>query len=204
MKVSRIFLVGLAVLGAGALLWQSSAAQTAALPKSVPVRVAVLDVMEVLENYQRAKDLLDGLQKRKQQLDAEDVKRKENLDRIEAELDQLKKGAPEYEKRFNELQRLVIDREVWKKFQSAILLREHHALTRLLYEEIQQMAAQVAKEQSYQIVLYYERKMPESKSTPELGAILESRKVVYHDPSVDLTGTVLKRLNEAGRAATRP
>lgn len=204
MKVSRIGLVLVCVVVAAAIVWKDSLGQTEAPARAKPTSVAVLDVKEVLENYERAKDLMDDLQKGRMQLEAEDKERKKAIDRIEAEMQQLKKGGTEYEKRAKEGQKLVIERDVWKKFRTSVLLGEHHGLTRILYEDIRKMAALVAEQQGIDIVLYIEHRMPETRSSPELGKVLESRKVIYAAAGADLTETVLKRLNQAHRAAGKP
>ncbi|HUT59679.1 MAG TPA: OmpH family outer membrane protein [Phycisphaerae bacterium] len=204
MKASRIVLVLGCAAVVGVMVWTNGFAQTDTAAQAKPSRVAVLDVKEVLENYERAKDLMNDLQKRGMQLEEEDKQRKAAIDRIEAEMQQLKPGGPEYKKRAMEQQKLVIERDVWKKFQTSVLLGEHHGLTRILYEDIRKMAALVAEQQGIDIVLYTEHKMPETKSSPELGKVLEDRKVLYAAPSVDLTETVLKRLNQAHRTAGKP
>jgi len=200
MKVSRIGLVVAAAIAVGALAWDL-AAQNEPAKQAPACRIGVCDIKELLENYQRAKDMMDGLQKRKSQLEMEANKRKESIDRIEAELEQLKKGGPEYEKRFSELQRQVIDGRVWSEFEKTVLLREHHSLTRMLYDDITNMIAQVSKEQGISVVMYFERKIPETKASPELGQVMEGRKILYFDPQLDMTETVLKRLNAANKAA---
>lgn len=200
MKVSRIGLLVAAAVAVGALTWDL-VAQNEPGKQAPSGRIGVCDIKELLENYQRAKDMMDGLQKRKSTLEQEAEKRKERIDHLDAELGQLKKGGPEYEKQFSELQRQVIDGRVWSEFEKTVLLREHHSLTGLLYDDILKMIAQVAKEQGISVVFYFERKLPETKTSPELGQVMEGRKVLYFDPQLDITEAVLKRLNVANKAA---
>ena len=63
--------------------------------------------------------------------------------------------------------------------------------------------AQIAKEQGIQVVLFIEHRIPETQNSPELGQVMESRKVIYADPSADITEQVLKRMNDDYKAAPK-
>ena len=66
------------------------------------------------------------------------------------------------------------------------------------------MAGIVAREMGFRVALYVDHTMPKTNNSNELSAVLKDRKVIYADPSVDITEAVLKRLNDAQRATTRP
>lgn len=209
MKVSRTAWVALASLTAAVLVWRVSgglatAAPAAPAPAAAPTSVAAVDVKELLENYQRAKDLKETLNKRQKQLQDEATKRKQAFESINDDLKGLKEGSPEFEKRVNEQRRMAIEADSWIKFESQLLEADSHRLFRALYEDIRKMTALVAQEQGYKIVLFAEHTMGRSNTTSDLAAMIENRKVLYADPSVDLTEVVLRKLNEANRAAPRP
>ena len=203
MKASRVVLM-VAALATAALFWTDLRGQATAPAGPVPPQgsVAVLDVEEVITNYQRAIDLRKGLENRRNALLLEDQKRKDAMAQIEATLRALTEGSVEYLNQVNEMQRLAIDREVFLRVQTSLLESDHHRLLRALYEDVAKMAAIVAKEQGYRVALYVDRKLPKTNNSNELTAVLKDRKVVWADPSVDITETVLKRLNDALRTAT--
>jgi len=66
------------------------------------------------------------------------------------------------------------------------------------------MAAIVAAEKGFRVALFMDHRLPKTNNSNELTAVLTNRKVVWADPSVDITEAVLKRLNDVQRAATRP
>src|ERR1035437_6060332 len=197
MKISRIAWVALSVVGCGVLLWRESLGQGPAPAPAVGPQgpVAVLDVEEVLLNCQRANDLRSGLERRRVQLEGEDRKRKEEIDRLEAGLAGLSEGSAEYVKQVNSMRRLAIDRDAFLKFEMSLLQTEHHRLLSALYEDVAKMSGIVAKELGYKVVLYTDHKMPKTNNSNELTAVLKDRKVIWADPSVDITEIVLKRLN---------
>ncbi len=198
-KVSVLILVGVAL---SAVVLSHSLAQPAAAP-AAPTRVAVCDVVEIFNNYQRAKDLTAKLNERRKAIQAENDDRGKKIDDKQEEMKALKKGSKEYEARFNELQRMVLEREAWLKFQETLAVREHHRLTVEMYEEIQKMIGALAKERGVQIVLFRDPENITSQNTAELLRQIGMRKVLYSDGSVDMTEDTLRRLNEAYRASQR-
>jgi len=196
MKATQIGLLLVAALAAGALVLSQSSAQPASRPAPA-TRVAACDVVEVFNNYQRAKDLTARLEEKRKAITAENDQRKKAIDAVNMELSGLKEGSPEHEKRLGEMQRLEIERKAYLQFQEAVVMREHHRLTRDMYDQIRKVVAQVAREQGYQIVLYRERDEQPTESTPELLQLIERRKVLYCDDSVDVTAAVLGKLNQS-------
>jgi Skp family chaperone for outer membrane proteins len=193
--------IALGLLG-GMMMWKDSLGQPApASAPAVPARVAVCDVQEIYANYDRAKDLLTKLNDDRQAAQAENEKRGKAADALQAELTALKPGSPEYENRLNQMERMTIDRKVELQYQEALMLRKHRQMTAQLYSEILAMIGTAAREQGINLVLYRDRDLLETDETMELLAQIRNRKVLYCDSSLDITQTVLARLNEAYRAS---
>ncbi|MGA2265503.1 MAG: OmpH family outer membrane protein [Phycisphaerae bacterium] len=201
MKKFSVTLLIVAALVAGVGFLGRSGAQDSA-PASAPVaRVAVCDVQEIFTNYTRAKDLLAQLNDKRQALAAEDEQRGKALDALEVELGGLKPGSKEYEARLAEAERLRIDRTVSEQSGEAALRREHRRLTMEMYAEVSKMAEAVAKERGFNLVIYRDPDLVDTDETLELLSQIRSRKVLYSDPSLDITKDVLARLNEAYRGS---
>ena len=196
MNTWRISVVAALALVAGALAYNVSA-QTGPAGAPPATRVAVCDIVQVFNNYQRAKDLTNDLNKKREEVKAEDEKRQKAIEALQMEVEQLKIGSSEYEKRQSELQQKVIERKTWREFQDAQALREHTRLTRDMYEEMVGMVSAVAREEGYHLVLYTEHGDIPAENTQETLRQIERRKVLYSDPSIDLSEKVLMRLNGA-------
>jgi len=203
MKVSKLSALTILALLAGTFALTRSMAQPAPDPAPAATKVAVCDVVEIFNNYQRAKDLTAKLNERRTAIQTENNERGKKIDDMEDELKALKPGSKEYEGRFNERQRLIIERDAWLKFQETLAIREHHRLTEEMYNEIQDVIAALAKDRGFHIVLFRDPKNLVSQSTAELLQQINLRKVLYSDNSVDLTEDVLRRLNETYRAAPK-
>jgi len=187
------------VLLAGAVALKDSLAQPARATAPA-TRVAVCDIVEVFDNYQRAKDLTAVMKEQAKRIEAEDEKRGKAIDAINMELESLKAGSPEHEKRLDEATRLTIERRAWREFQTAKNMRNHHRLTLEMYNEIRGMVARVAKEKGYHLVVHRNRSKLETQNTRELLQAIAARKVIFAAEEVDLTEAVLARLNQAFRA----
>lgn len=195
MKLAHLYLglAGLMILTAA--VWNVSWAQpTGGADGS---RVAVCDVVEVFNSYDRARDLTEQLNERRAEIERENRERIDTIEVIQTELEGLREGSPEYERRFEEMQRLSIDRKAWLQYQDQLALREHHRLTREMYEEVTSMVGRVGAERGYDVVLYIERGPVRSENTQELLTEIARRRILYAAERVDLTSVVLAELNRA-------
>jgi Skp family chaperone for outer membrane proteins len=204
MKKSHMALLIAACLLGGVMVLRDSLAQSQ--PAATPpggTRIAVCDVQDVFANYERARDLLGKLNDDRQAAKTENDNRGKAIDALQAEMNSLKPGSPEYESRLSQLERMTIDRKVELQIREAALMRKHRNMTMDLYNEVLATIAKVAGEQGLNLVLYRDGELLETDETMELLAQIRSRKVLYCDGCIDITQTVLARLNDAYRSAGR-
>lgn len=178
-----------------------SQAQSTTMP-APEARVAVCDMQEIFSEYNRAKDLLARLNDRRQAFSAEDEQRGKAIEALQVELAGLKAGSEEYEARRTEAERQQIDRTVAMQMAESALRREHRRLTMDMYAEVTRVVAEVAQERGFTLVLYRDGELVDTEETLELLAQIRSRKLLYNDPSLDITADVLARLNVAYRSGT--
>lgn len=195
MKTSHLLLPAVGALICGAMILSHSSAQAPA--PAATTRVAVCDIVDVFNNYQRAKDLTAQLNERQKAIKAESEKRAKTIDSLRVEIEGLKPGSKEYEQRVNEMQRLAIERKAYLDYQEALALREHYNLTKEMYSELTDMVASIAKERGYDLVLQLDNEELNAPNTQELLRQIHGRKVLYAAGQIDLTATVLGRLNQA-------
>ncbi|MCK4602642.1 MAG: OmpH family outer membrane protein [Phycisphaerae bacterium] len=202
MKTSRICLVVIVAGLCGALLLKDSFAQPKASHQHPATSVAVCDVAKVLNNYQRTKRHVAELEEEKASFEAEDDKKIKAIQNLQAEMEDLKEGSKEYERRLYEIQRLTIEHEAWVKVRQGLLIRKRNRMMVQMYKQILEMTGRVAKERGIDIVLFLDDvEIPEGASTKMVAQLLPQRKVLYSTEKVNLTDTVLMRINEAYRSA---
>ena len=193
------FLIILA--SAGAFLLTNTPAKPTEVDNQPATRVAVCDIEQIYANYDRARGLIEKLNDSRQATLKENEDRGKSIETLQMELEQLKVGSKEYEDRFNELQRLTIERQSWLQLKEAIILREHARLTTEMYGEITGAIERIARQDGYDVVLFRENKALESREPKEILDQIRSRKVLYANPACDITQRVLSSMNEAYRSS---
>ena len=198
MKLSQLMLV----LVVAAAFWLVITTHLDAQPKTPEAGgpIAVCNVVEILNNCQKAKDLTAELNKERGRIEGEVKTRTDAIDNLDKELKLLTVGSEEYEQRFLESQRLVINREAWLKFEQSKAMRMHQKLTREVYSEVQKAIGVVAKSRGFKVVLYHRRGKLQATSTADMRSEISQRKVVYSDEAIDITTSVLSSLNAAYRS----
>jgi len=201
MRASRIYTLVVVVLVGGAIVATNSLAQPARRPASP---VAVCDIVDVFNNYQRAKDETAKLNERRQQIRAEMQKREKALDALKTECDSYKKGSKKYQEMSDQIVWQALQNETWLRYQDRLALSNHHDLTKEMYQEIKAVIAAVAKQRGVLAVLQREPETLETKNTAELLRQIYGRKVLYSAEELDITETVLRSLNQEYKAKKPP
>lgn len=197
MKTARILLpVVAAILGTFLLLEDSSAQPKPKGARAPTTSVAVCDIMDLLDNYNRAKDLIAGLKANRDKIQQEGEAKRKTIQEANQQLDGLKPGSPAYRKLLMQMEQDKFYLQAWMKMQGDRGMREHHRLTKLLYADIRAAIGKVAKAKGIHIVLSYDHRETPTKTSVQLAQLIESRKVIWRDKSVDITDAVLIELNK--------
>lgn len=202
MKTVRILLpVVAAILGAFLLLEDSSAQPKGARAPSTSV--AVCDIIDLLDNYERAKDLIAELTADGERIQQEGEAKKKKIQEANQQLDGLKSGSPEYRKVLAKMEEDRFYLEAWMKMQGRRGMREHHRLTKMLYADIRIAIGKVAKARGIHVVLCFAHKDTPTKTSVQLAQLIESRQVIWRDDAIDVTEAVLAQLNKDYKAPKR-
>jgi len=197
MKPSRIFpIAALAILAVAAFMTPGSAQPA---PKATPTPVGVCDIAAVFNQYERAKDLSDRFAQKRQALVAEAKKRSDAVRQMGKALESLAPGSKAYEAKLIEIETKTVELTNWRQLQGRINDRQYFLLTQQMYNEIVRTLGAVAKQRRCQVVIQLENLDVRPKNVNEFMAMMSQRKCLYHDGAVDLTQTVLDRLNRQYR-----
>ncbi|HNQ24489.1 MAG TPA: OmpH family outer membrane protein [Phycisphaerae bacterium] len=183
-----------------ALMTVVAAASQTPAPQTVPAaatKIAVVNVARVSDGYLRTKDLEAYFNQQRVQYNEQRTAMRDRLERGTASLrEELKPGTPEYDQRRKELAQLEWELQYFQDAQGQKLEQGLASSLRLIYEDIQQVVAQVAQEKGYDLVLTYDQlpaEPPDTTSMARQQIVLQ--KVIYWSPGVDLTDEVIARLN---------
>ncbi len=162
--------------------------------------VGVIDMDAVFKGYQKVEFI-------RQQIETEATARKADLNKIQAEaqqlakqMEQLQPGTPDfktYDAKLTELQAKF--NAAKEQAQRDFAMREAEALASI-YKEIQAMVESVAKHNHMNYILRVSNE-PVTGADPQSALAAMSRSVVWSDGSSDVTDLVVKLLNRQYEAA---
>lgn len=169
--------------------------------QAAPARVAVCNISLIFDEYDRAADLGVEFQTRTQQLLTEDQERQAQIETMRAELDSMfAPGSEAYEAQLEQIQTAMVEREVWRRVSEGRMMRERAALMQEMYDEAIAMVRTIAQEQGLDLVLYRDEVDLASESYAELLTKITQRKVLFSAEQLDITATVLSRLDQQYQA----
>ena len=198
-----IVLTATAALAVVVVLSTALAQTRPAVAPPPAARVAVCDVGAVFNGYERRAELNKQLETRRTAANQEDEKRQGEIARLEKAIKLLKPGSEQHETQLTKLAKLSISRKAWREFEERKFLSEHRRMMEQIYAQILQAVADTARARRYDLILYRESIEIASQSTSELYKKIAQRKCLYANPAIDLTQSVLDRLNAAYRAGQR-
>lgn len=165
-------------------------------------RVAVVDVPAVSERYLRTSDLEARFEQRRVKFNRERDALREKIERAGRSLqEEFKPGTGEYGERRKQLAMLEAELQWFMETEGEKIERHLAGSLRSIYDDIQAIVGEVAKEQGIDVVLAADR-MPEEtpRATTQARQQIVLQKVVYWSPRVDLTDEVVTRLNTEYKA----
>jgi Skp family chaperone for outer membrane proteins len=165
-------------------------------PATTPgTSVAVVDVVRVLREAaplrQADLELKEWVERERAPLE----QAKQEIDRLEAELEVFDRASPEYLERAFELDRKKL------AFDHEYRVRDRGRVQRIVdtrrasFERVRQAAAEAARQRGIGIVLQVRSEPPAAESEAELFSEILLRSVLVHDPALDITSDVISILD---------
>jgi Skp family chaperone for outer membrane proteins len=166
-------------------------------------RIACVNVVNVFNEFQRQKDLTEELTAFQDKVNAEDAQRKQKIDAEQASVDRLSIDDPTRVERMRSLLAMQIDYKNWRDLKKADMTREIALWFTRIYQEILKATEEIARKSGYDMVLYRGAFEPLSMDPEVIRDQIRSNHMLYAADSVDLTQTVLDKLNADYRAQPR-
>ncbi len=162
--------------------------------------VACIDVVRIFNEYDRQKDLTEEMRVKNQEMQDEEQRRRGRIDTQQATLDAIADNDPAKVQRQRELLSMHIDYKNWGELMQAEMAREVGVWTTRVYDEIVAATGEIARYQGLELVLYKEQPNLMGFDPDAIRDQIRSRKLVYSSNSVDITQSVLDKLNDDYRA----
>ncbi len=195
MKSAHVLLIGMVLATAVAAVFTRTAAQAPRRAVAPVARVAVCDIGAVFNGYERRNDLNRLFEQKRKDAKAEDDKRLDQIKHTQKTLEALRPGSKEHDAQLRRMEKLSIERKVWRQFQEQQFAREHRLLMEQLYRQVLDAIGAVARQKGYDAVFYTDSVEIASQSTSELLTKIAQRKCLYHNPAIELTKDITDLLN---------
>jgi Skp family chaperone for outer membrane proteins len=166
-------------------------------------KIACVNVVQVLNDYQRQKDLVAEVSQLQDKLNAENKQRRDKIDTLQAELDRMDPDDPTLVPRMREMLAAQIDYKNWADLKQADVAREFGLWSVRLYKELVKATEELAHRDGYDLVLYKGEFQPVSMDPEQIKEQIRSLHLLYVNPAVDISQSVLDKLNNDYRVLPR-
>ncbi|MEM9252046.1 MAG: OmpH family outer membrane protein [Planctomycetota bacterium] len=198
MKLGHVtmLLAALAVVGMG---WTAVRGQAG---QATPTAVAVVDVEQVFQSLKAQTEFEADIQRQREALAQEAQSKQASAQAIQDDLEMLTAGTPAYDEKQAQLERAAIDLQVWQRYEEVKLARQAQTQIERLYRDVVDAIERIATESGYDVVLLeQERESLQAENIQQLLGQIGTRKVLFAASKVDLTDTVIRRMNNEFDAA---
>ncbi|MEM0915446.1 MAG: OmpH family outer membrane protein [Planctomycetota bacterium] len=198
MKLGHVtmLLAALAVVGLG---WTAVRGQAG---QATPTAVAVVDVEQVFQSLKAQTEFEADIQRQREALAQEAQSKQASAQAIQDDLEMLTAGTPAYDEKQALLERAAIDLQVWQRYEEVKLARQAQTQIERLYRDVVDAIERIATESGYDVVLLeQERESLQAENIQQLLGQIGTRKVLFAASKVDLTDTVIRRMNNEFDAA---
>jgi len=179
--------------------WVGAYAQNTLQAK--PTAVAVVDVEQVLNQVKEKTALEAQFRAMGEKFQSEEKQRKAELADMQSALDALPEGK-DYDKKQEELQKKVLELQVFVQFSQQKLAAERTLQIETLYRKTNQTVEAMAKEAGFDLVLYREAEIKtRGANLQQMMGQLANRKIIYASDEINITDEVITRMNNDFAAA---
>lgn len=192
------------LLGAGLTLLLGAAIgagirHAVAKDPAVVVHVRLEYVFNQLDEMQQIREALSAEDAR---IAADAAKRKENLKKMQADLEALVEGTPQHKQLREDLLFEAAATDAWEKLRQRELLAEESRWYQLMYRKISAAIAQLADAEGYHYVILADKNDEfRQGATSDIVAQMFERKMLFGSPTRDVTDQLITRMNNAFAAA---
>ncbi len=175
-------------------------------------RIAAVNPSRIFNEMQETKNLKESLEGERVRLTALEKEKREELQKLQNQRNQLKADTPQWDELNNKLMDAALEFQLWGQSTKAKAERNQKKQLKVLFDHIEQAVAEVAKRDGYDIVVADQRpdlaENIEQLNIDQVRALINSRNVLYVSPKADISDTVIalmdSKLKSGGAAPAAP
>ena len=186
MKKTTVLSIFVILIIAAVWSYRTSVAQSGTTP---PLKVAVVNVSEVLTRCQENLDRENFIKEKEQEFTNKLNQLKAEADSIRQEIESaVKPGTEEHLDLMQQYFNKSALYEAYRKGQPQVLAAETQAWMETLYQKFLDQVAEIARVEGISIVL-------NKDEVPDIATMIRNRRLIYNSPSLDITANVLENLD---------
>ncbi len=156
---------------------------------TLPLKVAVVNVSEVLTKCQENLDREDFIKEKEQEFTTKLNQLKTEADSIRQEIETaVKPGTKEHLELMQQYFNKSALYEAYRKGQPQVLATETQAWMETLYNKFLNQVAELARVEGITLVL-------NKDEVPDITTMIRNRRLIYNSPSLDITARVMENLD---------
>ena len=167
------------------------------------VKIGTVNFTLLVKGYNRMKVEQDAGIKIREQLRQEDAARRDEINGLAGKLQQHTPDSDAYKKTDAELRQKKAALDTWWRLKQEELIDEDARIMRGIYLDVEAAAMDYGKKNAYTLILKEDDLDISKAGVNELQFRVALRKVLYADPSTDITDALVKTLNEKYKARTK-
>ena len=164
--------------------------------RAEPTAVAVVDVQQVFDTLTENTQIRADMQSRAESFQQQAEQKRSEIEQLRQRLKALSPGTEAYKQTEEQLQKAVLEHQVWTRFEQRKLQVEYGLQMEKLYRRMLDTIGKVSNETGYDLVLYKEQPPQfEGNDPQQMRSQIAIRKVLYASDQVDITDQVVQRMN---------
>lgn len=166
-------------------------------------KIGVVRFGKLISGYQRMIEEQQANILTRDELVKEQNARRDEINRLGAKLQQHTPESEAYAKTQSEIRTKTAELETWAKVKSQELVEDEGRIIRGIYEDVEGAAGTFAKKNGYTLIFKEDDLDLANSRMAELKIKVALKKILYFDPSVDITDDLLKTLNKTYKASRK-
>lgn len=158
--------------------------------------VGAVNIAQVFEAYQMTRDLEQRFESARRGISDEADNRRQAMENQMASLEAFDPASRDFAQRRDDLQRMRFEFKVWLEMEEQRLKEEHMAWLRQIYADVTDAVSEAARSRGIDLVVTVDELSEDVPDSLALRREILLKKVLYVSPRVDMTGQVLRLLNE--------
>jgi Skp family chaperone for outer membrane proteins len=162
-------------------------------------KVAIANPVKIFNDIAETNDLKARMQSDQKNIEAEELRRRTQLNDLKAQRDALKPDSPQYAEKNKALLDASIQYEVWGRLTNMEIQRQQKQQIKTLYDKIRSAIAEVAVKKNIELVLAEQGiDLPadlEQINMDQLKVLINQRNVLYNTALVDISADVVATMD---------